>query len=95
MVIQDDRVWKERAETFFDSSEYEIKRQLVLGRNTKCDHSNETSALAAVLSCGAIYLVNHAVFGQRFYSVTQPFAYIFNGTVCFPTFEKLKLGYSF
>ena len=121
-------VWKERAETFFDSSEYEIIRQLVLGRNTKCDQSSETSALAvlsydavclvfssnvefvdeilwyghlnetssSVLSYGAIYLVNHAVFGQRFYySVTQPFAYIFNCTICFPTFEKLKLGYSF
>ena len=49
-----------------------------------------------VLSYGAIYLVNYAVFGQRFYySVTQPFAYIFNCTICFPTFEKLKLGYSF
>ena len=57
-------------------------------------HLNETSS--SVLSYGAIYLVNYAVFGQRFYySVTQPFAYIFNCTICFPTFEKLKLGYFF
>lgn len=57
-------------------------------------HLNETSS--SVLSYGAIYLVNYAVFGQRFYySVTQLFAYIFNCTICFPTFEKLKLGYSF
>ena len=35
-VIQDEYGKSQRTETFFDSSEYEIIRQLVLGRNTNC-----------------------------------------------------------
>lgn len=43
---------------------------------------------------GAIYLVNNAVFGQRFYSVTQPFAYIlyFQWYYLFSDLRKTKTG---